>query len=372
MFFQLLYIHLFRPFLKYKPANSPLPAHVSPRKFLIHAAATISKLLRLYRKTYGLRQICNIAVYISHMACTVHVLNLPDKLAARDLAYGLSHLEEISESWICARRTLAILLQVSRRWNIDLPESAQKVFENAEAKFGPFDSKESGLSPRAEINAALPPTPTPPLPPPVTEQAQTPSYMTTSPTTTAVSEAPNPMNGQYFPSSAPLLGTPPPILHRPDGTLSLPPQEVTELSRISNQHHFVMPQTHHAQQQYLMQQGQQGRQQQGDCNSQDRNSSQGGGRRTGHKRALTSPTALFGGVDSLLQDQEWWLRDSHQMFANWNQYEQDNEVDVENAPQSFSGLPPTSSQAAGVYDVNTSTTNGYLDGVDRGGSSRWE
>jgi hypothetical protein len=43
MFFQLLYIHLFRPFLKYNQATSPLPAHVSPRKLCTQAAAMISK-----------------------------------------------------------------------------------------------------------------------------------------------------------------------------------------------------------------------------------------------------------------------------------------------------------------------------------------
>ena len=97
MFFQLLFIHLFRPFLKYTQSTSPLPQSVSPRKLCTQAAAMISKLMRLYKRSHGLRQICNIAVYIVHSACTIHLLNLPDKNARRDIVHGVKHLEEIAE-----------------------------------------------------------------------------------------------------------------------------------------------------------------------------------------------------------------------------------------------------------------------------------
>ena len=76
MFFQTLFIHLFRPFLKYTRATSPLPETVSPRKLCTQAAQMISKLMRLYKRSHGLRQIPNIAVYIAHAACTIHLLNL--------------------------------------------------------------------------------------------------------------------------------------------------------------------------------------------------------------------------------------------------------------------------------------------------------
>ncbi|OCL08695.1 hypothetical protein AOQ84DRAFT_250760, partial [Glonium stellatum] len=127
MFFQLLYIHLFRPFLKYNQATSPLPAHVSPRKLCTQAAAMISKLLRLYKRSHGLRQICNVAVYIAHSACTIHLLNLPEKNARRDIIHGVKHLEEIAESWLCARRTLGILSVLAKKWSVDLPEEAATV-----------------------------------------------------------------------------------------------------------------------------------------------------------------------------------------------------------------------------------------------------
>ena len=134
MFFQLLYIHLFRPFLKYTKASSPLPADISPRKLCTQAAAKISKLLRLYKKTYGLKQICNIVVYIIHSACSIHLLNLPDKDATRDLGYGLRHLEEIAESWLCASHTLATLAVQVRRWEIVLPDDISEILEHWEIR----------------------------------------------------------------------------------------------------------------------------------------------------------------------------------------------------------------------------------------------
>jgi hypothetical protein len=76
MYFQLLFIHLFRPFLKYTQETSPLPQTVSPRKLCSQAAQSISKLARLYKRSYGLRQIPNIAVYIIHAGCAIHLLNL--------------------------------------------------------------------------------------------------------------------------------------------------------------------------------------------------------------------------------------------------------------------------------------------------------
>ena len=127
MFFQLLHIHLFRPFLKYTASTSPLPPTVSPRKHCTAAATAISRLVRLYKRTYGLRQICNICVYMIHTACTIHLLNLPDKDARRDIVHGARHLEEIAESWPCAARTLDILETLAQQWHVDMPPEAAAV-----------------------------------------------------------------------------------------------------------------------------------------------------------------------------------------------------------------------------------------------------
>lgn len=153
MFFHLQYIHLFRPFLKYAPSASPLPPHVSPRRICTANAGAISKLLRLYKKLWNLRQICNIAVYMIHSACTIHLLNLPEKTARRDITHGLKHLEEIAEDWICARRTLSILSVLARKWNCELPEDAAFVLQRADEKYGTYSTSDVP-SPRSNVGAS--------------------------------------------------------------------------------------------------------------------------------------------------------------------------------------------------------------------------
>ncbi|KAF9765697.1 Nitrogen assimilation transcription factor nit-4 [Fusarium sp. DS 682] len=138
MFFHLQYIHLFRPFLKYSPNSSPLPPHVSPRRICTANAGAISKLLRLYKKLWNLRQICNIAVYM--------------------------HLEEIAEDWLCARRTLSILSVLARKWNCELPEDAAFVLHRADEKYGTYSTSDvpsphsqAGASPLSDGGLAMKP-----------------------------------------------------------------------------------------------------------------------------------------------------------------------------------------------------------------------
>lgn len=292
MFFQLLFIHLFRPFLKYRQNTTPLPSNVSPRKILTNAASTISKLLRLYKRTHGLRQICNIVVYFSHSACTIHLLNLPDKNAARDIVHGLKHLEEIGESWLCARRTIGILHLVAKRWRLEVPEEADKAFMRVETKYGAIIDHESSLK---SENQMLPPTPMQPLPSPV-------ARLNVNPNTNDHVHRSSDIHGvpinSFFPSTAPLT-TPmtTPDASSLDSALSMAPQSATEFGNKVRQHGYAMPQ------------GQQQPQRQTRAGwSQGRSSS----------TQQNSPTMLFGGVEGLIQDQEWWLRDSYQMVSSWN------------------------------------------------------
>ncbi|KAL7915680.1 hypothetical protein GGI35DRAFT_3808 [Trichoderma velutinum] len=141
-FYHLQYIHLFRPFLKYAPASSPLPSHISPRRICTANAGAISKLMRLYKKSWNLRQICNIAVYMIHSACTIHLLNLPEKTAKRDLTHGLRHLEEIAEDWLCARRTLSIISVLARKWKCELPEDADMILKRTDERFEYYSTSE--------------------------------------------------------------------------------------------------------------------------------------------------------------------------------------------------------------------------------------
>lgn len=161
MFYHLQYIHLFRPFLKYTPASSPLPSHVSPRRICTANAGAISKLMRLYKKTYNLRQICNIAVYMIHSAVTIHMLNLPEKTAKRDVIHGIKHLEEIAEDWLCARRTLSIISVLARKWGVDLPDEAAAVLQRTDEKYGSFSTADVP-SPNRSVGSMVATTPSPP------------------------------------------------------------------------------------------------------------------------------------------------------------------------------------------------------------------
>lgn len=130
MFHQLLYIHLFRPFLQ-STAATLLTLSLDPRKICVEASSKISKFVRFYKREYGLRQICNIAAYMIHSACTIHLLNLPEKTAKRDIVQGLRSLEDMADGWLCARRALVIMRILSKRWKIDLPDEAVVILARA-------------------------------------------------------------------------------------------------------------------------------------------------------------------------------------------------------------------------------------------------
>ncbi|KAF2199122.1 hypothetical protein GQ43DRAFT_399445 [Delitschia confertaspora ATCC 74209] len=319
MFFQILYIHLFRPFLKYKPSTSPLPANASPRKYCTQAAQTISKLLRLYRRSHGLRQICNIAVYIAHSACTIHLLNLPEKNARRDIVHGVKHLEEIAEGWICARRTLGILSVLARRWGVELPEEARVVLERTDRKFGAY----------SEVGTPRTVAPSLPAASPETQQQQ--EYQSPGVVFEAETALPVYSTGTLEPASRAFHYAQPPqlqqqqqlqkppntssgsnsnILHRrlPSENPSLPPTDSHTLSlpRIvrhpSDPHNALTPVSNSAPQ----------RQSMDSTNVTGLNDSTG-----------NSPSQFFGGVDQLMREtQDWLVRDQSQLasgFGNWEE-----------------------------------------------------
>ncbi|KAF4535786.1 uncharacterized protein LTHEOB_12591 [Lasiodiplodia theobromae] len=281
MFFQLLYIHLFRPFLKYDKTTSPLPPNVSPRKLCTQAAQSISKLLRLYKRSHGLRQICNVAVYIAHSACTIHLLNLPDKNARRDIIHGVKHLEEIAEGWLCARRTLSILSILARKWQVELPEEAATVLARTDSKFGSYHG--DTLSPKG--TAALPHAAQPPpgsLPPLV----QTYGYTAAIPATKIPTV---PANAASYAAAA-TMGR----RGSDNRSHTGPPQTAAELQypRQTSQQQLTNPST--------------------PINTAGSAAVSLGG----------SPSDLFGGVDALLRESQdnWWLRDQSQLavgFDNW-------------------------------------------------------
>jgi hypothetical protein len=307
MFFHLLYIHLFRPFLKYSPSTSPLPSHVSPRKFCSQAASLISKLMRLYKRTYGLRQVCNIAVYMVHSACTIHLLNLPDKAAKRDIAHGVKHLEEIAEDWLCARRTLSILSVLARKWKIELPEEAGIVLARTDAKYGTFSTSDVP-SPKTDVGSSLPSAATSPrnslhVPSPPQQPLYYPrdrSVVTSAPSTGNIGAMStgitNTVDLSTHPQNALSSGTSPTAV---DNGIHVSPDNNMQIGNAYQQQgQYSVPVSR-----------QSGMGQQPSSTTP-----------TATLTRQVSPSVMFGGVDALVGSQDWWLKDQTSLalgFDNW-------------------------------------------------------
>ncbi|KIW64741.1 hypothetical protein PV04_09653 [Phialophora macrospora] len=301
MFFQLLYIHLYRPFLKYNRTTSPLPAHVSPRKFCTQGAAAISKLFRLYKRTYGLRQICNIAIYIVHSACTIHLLNLPDKNARRDIIHGVKHLEEMGECWTGARRTLRVLRLCADRWNIEMPEEGEMVYTRIRAKWGLTPGAPSPLSPEslATVAQQIASNPVPDLLARNVQQQQSQvlRYPPISPFQPGLST-------MMAPSPAETVDS-----RRTSSGMSLPPVSAAELSRDAQR---IRASTYLTKAQQDAWNAHQARLAAAAATSSNRTAGSG----------EQNAARMFGGVDSLIEDtQDWIFKDQNQFamgFENWN------------------------------------------------------
>ena len=317
MFFHLLYIHLFRPFLKYNPSTSPLPSHVPPRKLCTQAANSISKLMRLYKRTYGLRQICNIAVYIVHSACTIHLLDLPDKTAKGDIIHGVKHLEEIAEDWLCARRTLSILSMLASKWKINLPEEATIVFRRTDAKYR-FFSTADVPSPKAELDVQTPPPTTTSSPRSVQRSGQRPQpnrsqnqlqqslyRYTPEPRPTYsndVTELQPVQPSQPLQLQQNMITPPQPLLYSIEiGSMSLPNVDILSTGP------YVHNSYENASSNIVST----------PSNDLPRSDSTEMSESTARQ---VSPSTLFGGVDALVESQDWWLRDQASLaidFDNW-------------------------------------------------------
>jgi hypothetical protein len=249
------------------------------------AAGMISKLMRLYKRSHGLRQICNVTVYIMHSACTIHLLNLPDKNARRDIIHGIKHLEEIGEGWLGARRTLSILSVMARKWKIELPEEAATVLARAETKFSPHSTDTpSPMARRASMLAMMGTSETQPaqraqqLPPqqrPAWTQAQQ----------AMLANASAPMYGQVPFNATQSTASP----------FAMPPQSASDIRATNYPSAQSTP-----------------------FNGLQPISAESP---TGTYTAAPSPSDMFGGVEQLLREsQDWVFRDQAQLasgFGNW-------------------------------------------------------
>lgn len=219
----------------------------------------------------------NLAVYIAHTACTIHLLNLPDKSAVRDIVHGLKHLEEIAEGWLCARKTLRILSIVASRWKIELPDEAIKLLERTDARFAAFSPTEQMSPTQAPVKADH------------ISRALVPAINMHG------SRDGGATGSHYLDSAVTTSATSPREEARAFGSMSLPPSSASELHHRSRSQQYVLPQ---AQQEMW---------------NRDRAS------RGAIAQNQLSASVLFGGVDSLIDDsQEYWLqRDTRNLFAHW-------------------------------------------------------
>ncbi|KUJ16215.1 uncharacterized protein LY89DRAFT_646684 [Mollisia scopiformis] len=327
MFFHLLYIHLFRPFLRYNPSTSPLPTHVSPRKLCTQAAGSISKLMRLYKRTYGLRQICNIAVYIVHSACTIHLLNLPEKTAKRDIIHGVKHLEEIAEDWLCARRTLSILSVLARKWKIDLPEEAATVFTRTDLKYG-FFSTADVPSPKQELIVSTPPSTQ--TSPPRTVQVQSQIQPPPQPQHNRV-RSQNQLQQSlysYHPEARSMAANPPiPSISRPNSiqnnmSPAMPSREFNSngIGSMAIPNESLVSAVPYSSHLYNNSSASISRNTMSPTSDLARTNSGNMSEVSGPTTRQVSPNTLFGGVDALVESQDWWLRDQASLaigFDNW-------------------------------------------------------
>jgi hypothetical protein len=264
----------------------------------------ISKLTRLYKRTYTLRQICNIAVYIIHSACTIHLLNLPDKSARRDIAHGVKHLEEIAEDWPCARRTLSILSVLARKWQIELPEEAAVVLMRTDSKYGTYNIS-AVPSPKTEscYSAANSPRNTSRITsqsqqPPYFPLGQSPDNFTSSPVsigpqsnelTKAIGQSMAPQNGNISSGTLPTTV---------DGCVGVSHGSSIQIDSQYQQGQYSVPAS-------------------GQCELGLQSSS---GTPSATFIRQVSPSARLGGTEALVDSQEWWLKDQASLaigFDNW-------------------------------------------------------
>lgn len=293
-----------------------------------------------------------------HSACTIHLLNIPEKTAKRDIVHGVKHLEEIAEDWLCARRTLSILSVLARKWKINLPDEAAAVFSRTDTKYG-FFSTADVPSPKQELLVTTPP-------PNASVSPQMPPVSHRIPNQTQLHQS----IYSYIPDSRhatsnPQMGTAnvqqPAQLNRGAmstsiGAMNIPNQQVMS----------SVPYNRYSDSQSSM------RAAMTPSNDLPRNSS------ASEASTITrqvSPNTLFGGVEALVESQDWWLRDQANLFGAWQSFNGPLQDMSERSPLNGAAKENRESHAArdldnmagiagGFYIPNTGNGNMINDGFE--------
>ncbi|KAI5296621.1 hypothetical protein KEM52_005572 [Ascosphaera acerosa] len=147
MHHKLLYIHLYRPFLKSSGSTHLLPSPALARKMCTEAATAITTIARIFDDTYGFQYMSGVAVYFIHSACTIHMMNLPEQQASQCLTAGLQCLEYMANHWRSARRALRIIDLSAVKWGVDLPAQADEVLQRTYTTYGSLGAFDRVRSP---------------------------------------------------------------------------------------------------------------------------------------------------------------------------------------------------------------------------------
>ncbi|PIA93746.1 Nitrogen assimilation transcription factor nit-4 [Cercospora beticola] len=116
-------LHLFRPYIRLDLRA----ANLYPRDTCTFCANEISALMNALRAMYGLRRVTLAVTSLLLSASTIHLLNLPSEQAANHLSQALHDLESMSVNHKFAARAAEIILALSSKWNIALPEAAAAI-----------------------------------------------------------------------------------------------------------------------------------------------------------------------------------------------------------------------------------------------------
>jgi len=283
-----------------------------------------------------------------HSACTIHLLNLPEKTAKRDIVHGVKNLEEIAEDWLCARRTLSILSVLARKWKVDLPEEAITVFSRTDSKFGTFSTADvPSPSKSSDLIVTTPPSAT--SPPSSSRHVQNGfdaartqnqlqqslySYLPEAKSIGMSSIQSQPSYNSSFNSAQhsqqrngggsmniqkdSLLSTVPYGQYAYTNTTSAPNQEFARADSAT------MSEATNTQSQAVTRQ--------------------------------VSPSTLFGGVDALVESQDWWLRDQASLVVGFDNWMNPGAVDMINGTSTGTGNETANGAGSGTAN-GTGNTN---------------
>ncbi|KAF2759473.1 hypothetical protein EJ05DRAFT_484425 [Pseudovirgaria hyperparasitica] len=115
--YQACLIMLFRPLIKVSLTNSD----VVPRDVCLNAANEITRLMRIYRNSYGFRRVNTILSHINLSCSMIHLINIQYEDSKLCLIQDMKNLEDMSESAYFAARAFRTICALAEQWKAKIP-----------------------------------------------------------------------------------------------------------------------------------------------------------------------------------------------------------------------------------------------------------